>query len=69
MSKNLIIGIAAGVAAVVVIAAIVKKTSLLDALMEKIFDLGDAVEDRLSDYGELIPKGEDKNISTNLHNN
>jgi len=69
MSKNLIIGIAAGVAAVVVIGVIIKKTSLLDSLMDKICDLSDTVEEKLGDYDELIPKGEGKNVSKNLQNN
>jgi len=63
MSKNLIIGIATGVAAVVVIGIIVKKTGILDSLLEKISDLTDTVEEKFSDFEDLIPKGERSNIS------
>ena len=68
MSKNLIIGIATGVAAVVVIGIIVKKTGILDSLLDKISDLSDSVEDRFSDFEDLIPKGEGKNVSKTLTN-
>ncbi len=63
MSKNLIIGIATGVAAVVVIGIIVKKTGILDSLLDKISDLSDTVEEKFSDFEDLIPKGERTNIS------
>ena len=66
MSKNLIIGIAAGVAAVVVIGIIVKKTDILDTLLGKISDLSDTVEEKFGDFGDLIPKGEERNVSENL---
>lgn len=74
MSKNLILGIATGVAAVVVIGIIVKKTGILDSLVAKIGDLADEVEDRFADldkFGmhDVIPKGEDSNVSKKLTSN
>ncbi|CAM3432526.1 YtxH domain-containing protein [Flavobacterium longum] len=68
MRKNVAIGIAAGVAAVVVIGIIAKKTGVLDSLLNKIRDFADDVEDRFADlekFGmeDVIPKGEDKNVT------
>lgn len=70
MRKNVAIGIAAGVAAVVVIGIIAKKTGVLDSLWDKIRGFADEVEDRFADLNlekfgmdDVIPKGEDKNVS------
>jgi hypothetical protein len=70
MNRNVVLGIAAGIAAVVVIGVIAKKTGVLDSLMGKIKDLADDVEDKFSDLNlekfgmhDVIPKGEDKNVT------
>lgn len=72
MTKNLIVGIATGVAAVVVLGIIAKRTGILDSLIEKINELAGTVEDKFADldlekFGmqDMIPKGEDKNVSAN----
>jgi hypothetical protein len=70
MNRNVVLGIAAGVAAVVVIGVIAKKTGVLDSLMSKIKDLANDVEDKFADLNlekfgmqDVIPKGEDKNVT------
>lgn len=70
MNRNVAIGIAAGVAAVVVIGVIAKKTGVLDSLMKKIRGIADEIEDRFADMNlekfgmqDTIPKGEDKNVT------
>lgn len=75
MSKNLIIGLATGVAAVVVIGFIAKRTGILDSLLNKLGDLAEDVEDRFSEanlekFGmhDVIPKGEDRNVSKTTTN-
>jgi hypothetical protein len=71
MSKNLILGIAAGAAAVAVVGLILKRTGVLDNLISRIGHLADEIEDRFADlesFGmhDVIPKGEDKNVSKTL---
>jgi len=68
MNKNVAIGIAAGVAAIVVIGIIAKKTGVLDSLMGRIRAFADDVEDKFADlekFGmqDTIPKGEDRNVT------
>jgi hypothetical protein len=70
MNRNVAIGIAAGVAAVVVIGIIAKKSGVLDSLMSKIRGIADEIEDKFSDMNlekfgmnDTIPKGEDKNVT------
>ena len=66
MQKKSIIGIVSGVAAVVVLGIIAKKSGILDSVMEKIKCLIDGDEDCGFDKkntGDIIPKGEDSNIS------
>ena len=68
MSKKVILGIAAGVAACVVVGLLSKKTGALDSLMGKIRRLKDTVDRKFPDFEEvgmqdLIPRGEDKNVS------
>jgi hypothetical protein len=70
MNRNVAIGIAAGVAAVVVLGIIAKKTGVLDSLMSRIRDMADDVEDKFADLNlekfgmhDTIPKGEDKNVT------
>ncbi len=67
MSKNLIIGIATGVAAAVVIGVIAKRSGSLDRVLRKFNRLADNLEDRLAyldslQLDDVIPKGEGKNI-------
>ena len=74
MSKKLIVGIATGVAAVVIIGVIAKRTGLLNTILDKISGLADTVEDKFNDFEkigmhDLIPKGEDKNVSKSVANN
>ncbi|HEX9978989.1 MAG TPA: hypothetical protein VGB50_00320 [Flavobacterium sp.] len=68
MSKKLIIGVAAGVAACVVVGLLSKRTGLLDSLMGKLRKLNDTVDNQFPDFDEIgmndtIPRGEDKNIT------
>ncbi len=66
MKKQSIVGIVSGVAAVVVIGIIAKKSGILDSIMEKIRCLIDGDEDCGFDKkntGDILPKGEDTNIS------
>ena len=74
MNKNVVLGVATGVAALVVIGIIAKKTGALDTLMQKLTDLASTVEDKFADiekFGmhDVIPKGEDKNVSSTLTSN
>ena len=75
MRKNLVLGIAAGAAAVVVLTILSKRTDTLDSLMEKIKGLGDAIESKFAVFQEegmdaIIPKGEDTNVTKQLpHHN
>lgn len=66
MKNKSIVGIVSGVAAVVVIGVIAKKSGILDSIMEKIKCLIDGDEDCGFDKkntGDILPKGEDTNIS------
>jgi hypothetical protein len=70
MNRNVAIGIAAGVAAVVVLGVIAKKTGVLDSLMARIRGIADEIEDKFADMNlekfgmhDTIPKGEDKNVT------
>ncbi|MGV8994459.1 MAG: hypothetical protein ACOH1O_10190 [Flavobacterium sp.] len=66
MEKKSIVGIVSGVAAVVVIGIIAKKSGILDSIMDKIKCLIDGEEDCGFDKkntGDILPKGEDTNIS------
>lgn len=66
MEKKSIMGIVSGVAAVVVIGIIAKKSGVLESVMEKIKCLIDGEEDCGFDKkntGDILPKGEDSNIS------
>jgi hypothetical protein len=70
MNRNVAIGIAAGVAAVVVIGIIAKKSGVLDSLMNKIRGIADEIEDKFADMNlekfgmdDTIPKGEDTNVT------
>ncbi len=67
MSKNLIIGLATGVAAALVIGVIAKKNGSLDRILKRVNKLADSLEDRLAyldslELDDVIPKGEAKNI-------
>lgn len=67
MSKNLIIGIAAGVAAAAALAMIAKKNGSLDRILKRVGKLADNLEDRIAyldslNLDDVIPKGEEKNI-------
>lgn len=72
MNRNLILGIAAGVAAVAVVSVITKRTGMLDSLMRKIKDLANTVEDKFAgmdpDVHGIIPQGEDHNVTMPHHN-
>lgn len=74
MKKNVMLGIAAGVAAVVVVGIIAKRKGLLDSLLNKFSDFAEEVEDKFNSmdkFGidDVIPKGEDKNVSQPLSSN
>lgn len=67
MSKNLIIGIAAGVAAAAALAMIAKKNGSLDRILKRVGKLADSLEDRIAyldslNLDDVIPKGEEKNV-------
>ena len=70
MKRNTAIGLATGVAALVVIGIIAKRTGVLDSLMARIRGLADEIEDKFADMNlekfgmhDTIPKGEDKNVT------
>jgi hypothetical protein len=68
MKRNVAIGVAAGVVAVIAIGLIAKKSGLLQKLMRSIGEIADEVEDKFGDlenFGmkDTIPKGEDKNVT------
>ena len=70
MNRNAAIGIAAGVAAVVVLGIIAKKTGVLDSLVARIRGIADEIEDKFADMNlekfgmnDTIPKGEDNNVT------
>jgi len=69
MKRNVAIGLAAGVVAVVAIGILAKRSGLLQKLMRNISDIADDVEDKFanleSNFGmkDVIPKGEDKNVT------
>lgn len=59
MKKSVVLGLTAGAVALVAGALIVKKLNLLDKLLCRADDL----TGKLSDYCDLIPKGEQGNVS------
>jgi len=70
MNRNAALGIAAGVAAVVILGVIAKKTGVLDSLLARIRGIADEIEDKFADMNlekfgmqDTIPKGEDKNVT------
>ena len=69
MNRNLIVGIAAGAAALAVAALIARRNGSLEKLLVKIRELADTM-DRFDfeKYGmkDQIPKGEDTNVSKKL---
>ena len=70
MSKKMIIGIAAGVAAASIIGLLYKRGTL-QPLMDKIEDLTDAIKkgrksNNHPDPTNYIPRGEQKNVSKTL---
>ncbi len=69
MNKNLIVGIAAGVAALAVAGIIARRNGALETLLGKIRELADSMEhfdfDRFG-MEDVIPKGEDRNVSKKL---
>ena len=67
MSKKLIIGVAAGVAAATILAVLYKRGTL-QPLMDKMEDLTDAMSERFTssnhpDAPNYIPRGEQKNVA------
>ena len=67
MSKNLILGIATGVAAAAAVVLIAKKSGSLDRILKRVGKLADSLEDRLTyldslNLDDVIPKGEEKNV-------
>jgi len=59
MKKTVVLGITAGAVALVAGALIIRKLHLLD----KILCRADGLTGKLSDYCDLIPKGEQGNVS------
>jgi len=59
MKKSVVIGVAAGAVALVATALIIKKLSLIDKLLCR----ADGLTGKLSDFCDVIPKGEEKNVS------
>jgi len=62
MKKTVVLGVAAGAVAVVAAALIVKKLNLLDKVLRK----ADGLTGKLSDFCDVIPKGEERNVSKNF---
>lgn len=59
MKKSLIIGIAAGAAAVTAGVLIARKLHVLDKMLCR----AEGLTGKLSDYCDVLPKGEEKNVS------
>ena len=59
MKKSVVLGVAAGAVALVATALIVKKLSLIDKLLCK----ADGLTGKLTDFCDLIPKGEEGNVN------
>jgi hypothetical protein len=71
MTKNVLLGIAAGVAAVSIAVLINRRPDAFEYLLESIEDLSRKLEDKFSDFekydlNDVIPRGEDKNVSETL---
>ena len=69
MNRNLIVGIAAGAAAFAVAGIIARRNGSLETLVAKIRELADRMERfDFEKFGieDVIPKGEDKNVSRKL---
>ncbi len=71
-NKNVAMAVAAGVAAAVVVGIVMKRTGALNALMDKLRDLADSVEKKFTGEDmmgmqDIIPKGEDRNVSKQVH--
>ena len=59
MKKSVVLGITAGAVALVAGALIIKKLNLLDKVLCK----ADGLTGKLSDFCDILPKGEERNIS------
>lgn len=59
MKKSVVLGVAAGAVALVASALIVRKLNLID----KVLCRADGLTGKLSDFCDLIPKGEQNNVS------
>lgn len=59
MKKSVVLGVAAGAVALVATALVIKKLNLLDRLLCR----ADGLTGKLSDFCDVIPKGEERNIN------
>ena len=59
MKKSIVLGITAGAVALVASALIVRKLNLIDKILCK----ADGLTGKLSDYCDVIPKGEQRNVN------
>lgn len=59
MKKSVVLGVAAGAVALVATALVIKKLSLLDRLLCR----ADGLTGKLSDFCDVIPKGEEGNVN------
>lgn len=59
MKKSVVLGITAGAVALVAGALIIKKLNLLDKVLCK----ADGLTGKLSDFCDILPKGEERNIN------
>ncbi len=59
MKKSIVLGVATGAVAAIAAALIVKKLNLLD----KVICRADGLTGKLSDFCDVIPKGEERNVS------
>lgn len=72
-NKNLITALAAGVAAAVVAGIVLRRTGALQGIMDKLRHLADSVDEHFADQTmgmqDIIPKGEDRNVSASMQQN
>lgn len=59
MKNSVVLGLTAGVVALVASALIVRKLNLIDKILCK----ADGLTGKLSDYCDVIPKGEERNVN------
>lgn len=62
MKKSVVLGLTAGAVVLVAGALIIKKLNLIDKVLSK----ADGLTGKLSDFCDVIPKGEEGNVNKNF---